>query len=355
MHQKSESSTSLEEKIKAEAIRLGFSLCGITTAQEPEHFTFFLHWIEAGHYAGMDYLATPNHIASRKTPSLLLPGVRSIISVGWSYPIRPPDYGKFSDVGWVAGYATGLDYHHLLIEKMELLSEYLQQNIDGGVKTKAFTDSAPILEREITTRAGLGWVGKNSCVISPKAGSTFLIAELFVDYPLKPDNPFSKDYCGTCQRCIQACPTNCILPDRTIDSKKCISYQTIENRGSIPENLRPYIGNWLCGCDICQMVCPWNHTPVIDSSTGKWIEFSFPDILHLLEISPQAFKERFKDSAMSRMKWEGFIRNILVYLGNTKKETAIPFIQKFLSKTKLAELQETAWWALDQIKQKQNY
>jgi epoxyqueuosine reductase len=248
----------ISNKIKAEAFHLGFSLCGITSADQPAEYDRYIHWLENGYQAGMHYLNSTSHREKRLNPSLLMPGVRSIISLAWTYPIRAiePDEEKEAQV---AGYAVGSDYHVSLFNMLKILAEYIRTELNTPAEMQGFTDSSAILEKEIASRAGLGWIGKNSCLISPKVGSSFLLAELFTTLPLTPDQPFRQDRCGTCHRCLDACPTGCILPERTLDVRKCLSYLTIENKGNIPEKMRALIGNWIFGCDICQMVCPWNR------------------------------------------------------------------------------------------------
>ena len=180
---------------------------------------------------------------------------------------------------------------------------------------RVFTDSAPILERELGVRAGLGWIGKNSCLISPHVGSNFLLAEVFLDQELKPDYPFDKDHCGSCTRCIDACPTKCILPDRTIDSNRCISYHTIENRGEIPPEMMQKLGNWVFGCDICQMVCPWNkHLGLKSGSDVQEGILNLSQMLSILSMSDDDFEQMFKSTALMRARRSGILRNVLIRL-----------------------------------------
>ena len=193
---------------------------------------------------------------------------------------------------------------------------------------RAFTDSAPILERDLAQRAGLGWIGKNGCLIHPDLGSFFLLAEVFMDIELDVDQPFTADRCGSCHRCIEACPTRCIQSDRTIDSSRCISYLTIENKGPIPQELRPRLGNWIFGCDICQMVCPWNRL-----RTGKdgehitneqVVQNGLMTLADEMDITEEGFRHEFSRSPILRAKRKGYLRNIAVALGNSGDVKAIP-------------------------------
>jgi epoxyqueuosine reductase len=338
---------SIENKLKAEAKRLGFSLCGITSADPPEHFGKYENWIRNDLHADMHYLSGSQQMDARKKPLTLLPGLKSIISLAWSYPVRP--ISGTSNLGQVAGYVSSVDYHLNLNNKSTELAEYLKTDVTNDIKYKVFTDSAPILERELFSRAGLGWVGKNSCVLSPVIGSAFLISEIFVDYPLAADLPFTRDYCGKCERCIKACPTHCILPDRTTDSRRCISYQTIENRGQIPEDIRSKLGNWLFGCDICQSVCPWNQKMISKNAESQLIDFQGSEVVNFLEMSPSEFKLQFQDSAILRAKWEGFIRNVLIFLVNQKQVGTISAVRGLIPKLTSPMLIETANWAISRL------
>lgn len=342
---------SKEGKIKAEAIRLGFSLCGFTSPQTPMGFERYERWLNQGLHAGMVYLDTPRHRSMRQQPDQLVPGVKTIISLAWPYALN---HGNPSaDEALIAGYAAGTDYHLLLPAKLDELISFIHKEIDPNIHAQSFADSAPILERELASRAGLGWIGKNSCLISPEIGSAFLLAELFIDYPLQPDQPFSADRCGTCHRCIDACPTSCIQPDRSIDANRCISYLTIENKGPIPEGLRPSIAKWLFGCDICQAVCPWNQKPNLPPGHTEPLKWSKDDLLNILSITPEEFNTLYKTSALFRSKLKGLQRNALVWLGNNAEPEMISFIETFLQQTTDADLIECAHWASNNLKPSQ--
>lgn len=349
MRPKEKNINTVEDQIKAEALRLGFSLCGITTPEPPTHFNEYLDWLAQGNHGEMHYLATSHHLQNRKDPDRLMPEAQAVISLAWSYPIRQMSEVHESKSAWVAGYASGDDYHHWFPEKMKALGQYIKSVLGESIEFKAFTDSAPILERELACRAGLGWIGKNACLISPDIGSTFLLGEILLNYPLKPDEPFLQDLCGTCTKCIAACPTSCILPNRTIDSRKCLSYQTIENKGAIPVELRPLADHWLFGCDICQMACPWNKKTFTKLPSLPLIDFSIDQILELMSLTPESFKQQFGNSAFSRTKWKGVIRNMILFLGNSRTLSARAILQLFLQQNPDPDLLEIVYWAIARI------
>lgn len=343
------SSMKLEAQIKAEAFRLGFSLCGITTVEPPESINKYEDWLAKGFHADMTYLTSKYHLEMRRTPSHHLPWARSIISLGWKYPLHSMESYENSPSAWLAGYTNGIDYHLQLPQNLEELRSFIQQIIGKPIQAQAFTDSAPILEREIAVRAGLGWIGRNSCIISPDFGSGFLLAEMFIDFPLESDQAYERDLCGSCHKCLDACPTHCIKSDRTIDSNNCISYLTIENKKNIPGYLRPAIGKWLFGCDICQMVCPWNQKTLQVEDELENLSWSKDKVLSILSLSQQDFHKEFGNTSVYRAKLLGLQRNALVWLGNYGDKASISVIlecQKYLNESFLLE---TSQWAVDEI------
>jgi epoxyqueuosine reductase len=346
----------LESKIKLEAYRLGFELAGITTADPPPHFPVYDYWLAMGRQASMGYLNEERARIKRADPKQILPGCQSIVVLGLRYsnPKLENERESNSTTGRVAAYAWGTDYHLVIPEKLKALTAYIEGQTGQTIPHRWYTDTGPLLERDLAMRAGLGWIGKNTCLINPQHGSYFLLAEILLAYPLQPDAPFDTDHCGTCTRCLEACPTKCILPDRTLDAGRCISYLTIENKTVIPEELRPMIGNWVFGCDICQMVCPWNQRfagQEGDSSLVPREGVPFPDLAAELKLTPQEFNRKFKDSPVTRAKRKGYLRNVAVALGNVgDKETAAALEADPLDHEPL--VQEHIRWALEQIKGK---
>jgi epoxyqueuosine reductase len=232
---------------------------------------------------------------------------------------------------------------------MELV-DFIENRIGSAVPNRWYTDTGPILERDLAQQAGLGWVGKNTCLINPQQGSFFLLAEVFLGIKLEPGIPFSSDRCGTCTRCIEACPTDCIQADRTIDASRCVSYLTIELKGAIARDLRSQLGDWVFGCDICQQVCPWNQRLAQqDRSDRRDIAFEQPYLIPELALTPQEFNRRFKDSPVKRAKRRGYLRNIAVALGNSGSASAIPQLIKSLNEDIEPLVRGHAAWALGRI------
>ncbi len=359
-------SSTIKQDIKAEVINLGFTLVGITPLAPPPHLDVYTNWLASQRHAGMAYLATDRARQRRANPALILPGGQSIITVGMRYPsplsLAEPQASQ--PHGRIASYAWGVDYHFVLPERLSLLEKLVSQIAGKQVVAKGYTDTGPILERELAQRAGVGWIGKNTCLIAPHQGSYFLLAELFLDFELEPDPPFTMDACGSCQRCIQACPTQCIRSDRTLDSGRCISYQTIENKASIPADLRPKMGNWVFGCDICQMVCPWNkrfadsgadpisfypHTTVDQELLNLRPEFPFPDLINDLSLSPQDFNAKFARSPVLRSKHRGYLRNVAIALGNDPDPSSLPVLTETLRHEPETLARGSAAWALGKL------
>jgi epoxyqueuosine reductase len=297
----------------------------------------------------MDYLATDRARLRRADPRQILPECRSILVLGTPY--SPPSPSRRGDGGEVASYAWGADYHDVLPERMKELVSFIEEQAGRPVKNRWYTDTGPLLERDLAQRAGIGWIGKNTCLINPSHGSYFLLSEILLDLDLEPDPPLTTDHCGTCTRCIEACPTDCILPDRTLDARRCISYLTIELKEDIPVELREKIGDWVFGCDICQAVCPWNRfagegDPAFEMKTPP------PSLTEELTLSPGAFNQRFKGSPIKRAKRRGYLRNVAVAIGNTGDMHALPVLQNALNDEEPL-VREHARWAIEQIQKKQ--
>jgi epoxyqueuosine reductase len=263
----------------------------------------------------MGYMASSYHLEKRRSPEALVPGTRSVIVLGVSYPLHPMERLGDSTIGLIAGYAQGEDYHTRIPGMIAPLLDFLRSELGAASQARIFTDSAPILERELAVRAGLGWIGRNSCLVNPVHGSNLLLAEVFIDRELQTDEPFKEDRCGSCHRCIDACPVSCILPNRTIDSRRCISYHTIENHHEIPPDLLQAQGNWVFGCDICQMVCPWNRHSF---ANGYAPSFTVEQMLALIDQPLHKYRDHFNGSALLRAKPASLFRNILQVLLNLK-------------------------------------
>lgn len=341
----------LKLAIKTEAISLGFSHIGFTTPAEPLHFEVFKRWIEKGYAADMQYLLRQDTIAKRKDPKLVLESVKSIIVL--AIPYSPSNYEEH-EFPKIASYAVGDDYHLIIPPLMEKLVDFIKGEIGSWyLKYKIYTDTGPILEKDLAQRAGLGWIGKNSCLIIPGEGSYFLLAEILLNLEFEPDPIFSQDFCGQCTKCIESCPTKCILSNRTIDSNKCISYLTIENKKDIPIELRSKINGWIFGCDICQQVCPWNTRFAKEPEINYFQKSQNITSLNTneeLNIDKTSFRSKYTKSPIMRAKHEGFLRNLLIGMNNNFNEECATSINQFLENTQNSELKELAKWVLKKNK-----
>ncbi len=310
---------SFEHRIKAQAYGLGFDLAGITTLGPVDTAANLDDWLSHGYAGDMGYLA--RGAEKRRDTRLPFEGAMSAIVVGLNY-------GGTSDTGPIARYARGDDYHEVMWKKLDALRDWIETDIGRPVRGKSYVDTGPILERDLARRAGLGWFGKNTNLINPKLGSFFFIGSLLIDVALEADLPFEADRCGTCTRCLDACPTDAFVAPRVLDATRCISYLTIEAKGDIPADLRPKVGELLYGCDICQDVCPWNVSfsqeltePALaprEAITGKDARTLAGEIL---EMSDEQFREAFRKSPMKRAKLAGLKRNAAVVLANAGKDS----------------------------------
>ena len=352
----------LAPAIKTEAGRLGFTLVGVTTPDSPPHLAVYGDWLREGRHGEMGYLATERARQSRADPPQILLGAgaqcQAILVVGMRYPAAvqpaPGEHTLSGDhpSGWVAAYAWGEDYHTVLVERLQQLVAFIETRLGSSFPYRIYTDTGPLLERELAQRAGLGWIGKNTCLISPQAGSYFLLGEVLIGFALDPDAPFEADRCGKCTRCLEACPTGCILPDRTIDARRCISYLTIELKGSIPVELRPVIGKWIFGCDVCQVACPWNQRFARSQGDAAFAPrpgLPAPSLVDELSLTPQGFNRKFKGSPVERAKRRGYLRNVAVALGNSADPSAVPALTQALNQDGEPLVRLHAAWALGRI------
>lgn len=318
---------SLEKLIKAQASGLGFDLVGITSLGPMETAHAFDSWVARGYAGDMDYL--PRGAEKRRDSGLPFPGATSAIVVGLDYGGRAPS-------GPIARYARGDDYHDFMRDKLEQLHEWLASEIGRPVKGKPYVDTGPILERDLARRAGLGWFGKNTNLVNPRLGTFFFIGALLVGLDLAPDAPFEADRCGTCTRCLDACPTDAFVEPRVLDATRCISYLTIELKGPIPEDLQPQISTHIYGCDVCQDVCPYNvkfaqelrepafaPRPQIGERDARSLA------RELLAMDEETFRTAFRNSPMKRARRRGLARNAAVVLGNIGDERDAPALAEY--------------------------
>lgn len=338
----------LADDIKRWGQELGFQQVGIADIDLDPDEAHLQDWLAEGQHGEMDYMA--RHGDKRSRPAELLPGTRRVVSVRMDYGTAEDEVAWATladgDRAYVARYALGRDYHKVMRNRLQKLSERIIAAI-GPLGYRVFVDSAPVLERALARNAGLGWIGKNACVINKNAGSFFFLGEIFVDLPLPVDTPATA-HCGTCTRCIDVCPTQAIIAPNRIDARRCISYLTIELKGSIPEEFRAAIGNRIFGCDDCQLVCPWNKfaTRFDEPDFRVRNNLDHASLVDLFAWTEDEFLQRTEGSAIRRTGYEGWLRNIAVALGNAPRTELI--VQALNSRADDASdvVREHVAWAL---------
>jgi epoxyqueuosine reductase len=343
----------LSERIREDARALGFALVGVARPDPSAHLDFYRGWLEAGRHGDMAYLARPDAVRRRADLRATLPSVRSVVVVGLDYRAEEPE-GSAPDParGVIARYARGRDYHRVLKAKLLRLAGRIEALAGFPVAARAYVDTGPILERDLARRAGLGWFGKSTMLIHPLRGSYFFLGVLLTDLELAADEPFESDHCGSCARCLVACPTGALLgrDERgaaVIDATRCISYLTIEQRGPIPRDLRPAIGNRIFGCDICQEVCPFNGAKFVqlthEPDFAPRPQTSDPTLVELIAMDEAAWDRFSRGSAVRRSGRAGFLRNVAVALGNWGSERAVPALTRALGDTEPLVRGHAAW------------
>jgi epoxyqueuosine reductase len=364
----------------------GFELAGVARAEPLPERAWYHEWVDAGYAGEMRYL-TDRRADVRDDPRNLLPSAKTVVSVGKLYntasgtddrlsssvsrplagPSRAGDVPHFdaSERGWISRYAWGEDYHQEMRRGLERLDSLVRQRVNAPLESKICVDTAPLLERSYARAAGLGWIGKNTCLINQRSGSWFFLGELLVSAQIEPDAP-PPDRCGTCTRCIDACPTEAIVPvwDRppglsgqagrpvpqtcTIDSRLCISYLTIELRGPVPEQLREGMGSHVFGCDICQDVCPWNRRAPVTGDPAFQPRHYAPPLEKLASVTEEEFRSLFRGTPVTRAKYSGFLRNVAIAMGNQGLEEFRRPLEK-LAASSDPLVAEHARWGLQQL------
>lgn len=335
----------MKEKLREKAWELGFDACRFTSAEPPGTAKNLEHWLAEGQHGEMAWLA--RNAEKRTDPQRVLPGAKSIVCLAVAYHDPTPPSAQPGQ-GIVAAYAAYQDYHDVLRPRLEALTAELNAH-GSGTRSLSYVDTGPILERDIAQRAGVGFVGKHTNLISRELGNWFFLAEILTTLELEPDAP-ERNRCGTCTRCLQACPTNAITAPFQLDARRCISYLTIELKGAIPEALRPLIGTRIYGCDDCLAACPWNRFARAGAMMKPFAraDLRVPQLLELLALDEAGFKRRFAGTPMLRTKRRGILRNVCVALGNLGDPAALPALDRAALDPEPL-IAEHACWARDQI------
>jgi epoxyqueuosine reductase len=343
----------LAERAKALALALGFDAAGVAPAEPGPHAEILREWLARGFAGEMGYLA--RRVEARIDPRLVLEGARSAVALGFVYdPGDPPLAGPAA--ARVARYAGGEDYHDVLLDRVRAFEAALVALAGRPLRTRGYVDTGPVLERGLAARAGLGWIGKNTCLIHPSLGSYLFLAVVLSDLALEPDSA-EPDHCGSCRACLDACPTGAFPEPYRMDATRCISYATIEARGPIPESLRAAQGDWAFGCDVCQEVCPWNRRerrerpadPLgLRARIAPRPEWQRPALRWLLELDAAAWGRATRGTALRRARYRGLLRNALVAAGNSGDAALAPWIRRHAEGDD-ALLAEHARWALARL------
>ena len=342
--------TAIVETIQAWARELGFQDIGFTGVNLHEHEAYLEKWLQAGYHGTMDWM--DRHGSKRSRPSELVPGTCTVISCRMDYLPEAADAWEIlesSGKGFVSRYALGRDYHKLIRSRLAKLAARIRDELASGT-FRAFVDSAPVLERAIAEQSGLGWIAKNTMLINESAGSYFFLGEIYTDIPFMPSDPKEEKHCGSCSACMVACPTDAFVAPFVLDARRCISYLTIEHKGSIDEALRPKMGNRIYGCDDCQLVCPWNKfattSPEPDFAPREGLDQA--DLVTLFAWTEKEFEERLQGSPIRRIGHERWLRNIAVALGNAETTQEIVNALRSKQDTSSPLVKEHIAWALDQ-------
>jgi epoxyqueuosine reductase len=340
-------------EIRQLAHECGFELCGVTAAVPASDLGLYREWVERGYAADMSYL-TDRRAEVRSDPRQLLPSARWMVCVGKLYNTPWPYSTQFSarEAGWISRYAWGADYHDVMRRRLERLRDRIREHAGVDFESRICVDTAPLLERSYARQAGLGWIGRNTCLIHEGSGSWFFLGELLVSLEIEGAGGPPPDRCGTCRRCIDACPTAAIVPAEggrwTLDSGLCISYFTIELRGEVPQEVRDGAGAHVFGCDICQDVCPWNRRAPVTEDAEFQPEHFAPDLEKLASLSEEEFRSAFRGTPVMRAHYAGFLRNVAVAMGNARLEKFRAPLER-LAAFDDGVVAEHARWALDEL------
>lgn len=346
----SSTAATLAADIRQWALELGFNACGISDVNLSEHEAHLADWLKAGFHGEMEWMAA--HGTKRSRPQELVPGTCRVLSLRMDYlPAGTDPVAVLDDPskGYIARYTLGRDYHKLIRKRLAKLARRIQEEAGGG-KYRAFVDSAPVLERALAERAGLGWIGKNTMLLHERAGSWFFLGEIYTDLPLPPDPAQETKHCGSCTACLDICPTNAFKGPFELDARRCISYLTIEHKGSIDEELRPLMGNRIFGCDDCQIVCPWNKFAEVSPEDDFQPRHGLDDreLVDLFLWDEQTWSANTEGSALRRIGFERWLRNVAIGLGNAPTSEAVLGALYARKEYPSALVREHVEWALAQ-------
>ncbi len=324
------------ERLKTRALELGFNLVGLTPAQPSPRLSAYLDWIDRGMHGSMGYMARPDRVQRRRDLSIILPGARSLVLVGLDYTTEliPPEVLNDPARGRIAAYAWGMDYHDILTPKLEALAEWLRVESGQRLSHRVYVDTGALLERSHAQQAGLGFTGKNTMLIHPRRGSSFFLGEILTDLEFDAyDTPQRETMCGRCTRCLSACPTAAFPRPHVLDARRCISYLTIEHKGSLDPGLRPLLGNWVYGCDVCQDVCPFQRFALPSTAAALYptdLNRVAPRLVDLLALDESRFRQQYDKSPIIRIRRERLIRNACIAAGNWGDDAAAPALLALL-------------------------
>ncbi|MFK8046829.1 MAG: tRNA epoxyqueuosine(34) reductase QueG [Halioglobus sp.] len=340
----------LVEKIRQWATELGFQQLGIADVDLGENEAYLKKWLASGYHGSMDYMAS--HGSKRSRPAELIPGTCRVLSLRMDYiteDTQALEILESPEKAYISRYTLGRDYHKLIRKRLATLAKRIESETGGG-HYRAFVDSAPVLERAIAEQAGLGWIAKNTMLINEKAGSWFFLGEIYTDLPLPVDAPQTSKHCGSCTACLDICPTKAFVGPFELDARKCISYLTIEHKGSIDESLRPLMGNRIFGCDDCQLVCPWNKFAQYsdESDFQPRHQLADADLVELFEWDEKTYLSKTEGSAMRRIGYQRWLRNLAIALGNAPSTSSILEALNNRKDDPSELVREHVNWALDQ-------
>jgi len=339
----------LKNEIKAEAYHLGFIDIGFTSPDVDVNYAQFLDWAAKGYQAGMQYLARNNTVTARQSAKMLFAECQTVICLAYPYPLMATNATK--NQARIASYALSQDYHITVSELANKLVTKMSQLLGDQLLVQVHLDTSPILEKSYAQQAGLGWIGRNSLLIHPNYGSSIFLCEILINIPLEPDPPFTMDGCQNCQRCVKACPTQAILPNRSIDARRCLSYLTIENRGEIPEEFRQSMGNRIFGCDQCQLACPYNKRSKTSTDSNNWQTTinPTPELADCFAMTEEGFRNYYQQNPILRAKYTGFRRNLAIAMGNSKNPEFLNALHQAQNTETDPIVAEAIAWAISRL------